>query len=300
MLIKLCLFISISFAFVERAGAFENRCLEHMEFKNTLKQYEAKFKISGFVNTAYFTPQDTNLSPKTFSQLYQFLKNSNSDNHTYDLYGYNCVQFANALYNDAVAQGFSAQFVAAEFQNSDSGHAFVVIKTSDKGKVYVDFTASDKSRSKKIAWAEEGQPYYLLDLSVVDSNFTNNRSYFEAQDYKAQELKNKIEKQAGEIRDLRSLYESKVQNFQSQSQQLKEEIETKSRVIDSRLQAEVNELKNEYNKRVEEIKNLERSLEPKINLYNSLTQEFNSLQPAALNSKRRITKLCEQEFPLPQ
>ena len=93
--------------------------------------------------TPFRTPQPSQTPTSSYralswDDLNLFLARDHTNWHTYDSESYTCVNYAMDLSRNAKMQNIHAWIVGVEFENSDSGHAFVAFDTSDKGVVWIE------------------------------------------------------------------------------------------------------------------------------------------------------------------
>ncbi len=102
-------------------------------FANVQPPYEKVF-LSKDINLIN-KPNATN---PTWNELKAFLFADPTDDETYSVNLFNCVDFAEMLHNNAERAGIKAAFVAIHLEGSGPGHALNAFVTSDKGLVYID------------------------------------------------------------------------------------------------------------------------------------------------------------------
>ena len=106
--------------------------------------------------------------PITYAELERFLAGDRTENQTYVMPDYTCLDFAVALHDRAEEAGIKNGIVAVSFEGKKDGHAFNVFPTTDKGLVYIDNTGLNRTRL-----ADGDRPtdnvIYLLDDEELGS-----------------------------------------------------------------------------------------------------------------------------------
>jgi hypothetical protein len=143
---------------------------------------EARFaKASGEAANLINNPNAENVS---FDELKAFILKDTTDEEDYIVGVRMCVDFAEALHNNAEQAGIKAAVVGIKFQDEEIGHAINAFLTTDKGLVYVDCTGEgikpvavnewiDESvnivKHDKIAYMEKGENYGVISIEKARS-----------------------------------------------------------------------------------------------------------------------------------
>ncbi len=96
-----------------------------------------------------------NATDPTYADLVAFIVSDTTNTKDYvkgGPDGYVCADFAEAVHNNAEAEGIRAAWVSLEFEGNDEGHALNAFMTTDRGLVYIDCTG----KLKKI-WISFGE-----------------------------------------------------------------------------------------------------------------------------------------------
>ncbi len=105
------------------------------------------------------------LEDPTWSELEKFLRLDDTDTLPYVENSFDCSGFAITLRDRAWRYGMRSAYVELGFSGGE-GHALNVFETTDKGLIYIDDTEADQ-----IAYVEIGQPYGLIHLDAVKSEY---------------------------------------------------------------------------------------------------------------------------------
>lgn len=109
--------------------------------------------------------QQSTLENPTWSELEKFLRLDDTDTMPYIEDSFDCSGFGITLRDRAWRYGMRSAYVEIGFSEGE-GHALNVFETTDKGLIYIDDTEADQ-----IAYVEIGQPYGLIHLDVVKSEY---------------------------------------------------------------------------------------------------------------------------------
>lgn len=83
--------------------------------------------------------------PVSFGELEAFLARDDTEDRSYVMPDYTCLDFAVSLHDRAEAAGVRCGVVTVAFSDQARGHAFDAFPTSDRGIVYVDCTGTNQS-----------------------------------------------------------------------------------------------------------------------------------------------------------
>ena len=109
--------------------------------------------------------QQSTLENPTWSELEEFLRLDDTDTIPYIEDSFDCSGFAITLRDRAWRYGMRSAYVELGFSEGE-GHALNVFETTDKGLIYIDDTEADQ-----IAYVEIGQPYGIIHLDAVKSEY---------------------------------------------------------------------------------------------------------------------------------
>ena len=101
----------------------------------------------------------------SWPELKDFLEQDDTDRLAYVENGFDCSGFAITLRDSAARCGIRCAYVEIDFF-VEGGHALDAFATTDRGLVYVDSIEADQ-----IAYVEIGQPYGLVHLDAVKSEY---------------------------------------------------------------------------------------------------------------------------------
>jgi hypothetical protein len=90
-------------------------------------------------------PEAINIS---YVELRNFLFEDDTDKHPYIVDEYTCGEFAETLHNNAEESGIKAAFVAIQFKDGSTAHAFNAFITTDRGLFYIDVTGSEPGQPR--------------------------------------------------------------------------------------------------------------------------------------------------------
>lgn len=149
----------------------------------------------------------------SWQQLKDFIYRDKTDEDTYDTVVNPCGAFAEAIYNNAEANGIRAAFVAIDLKDSSMGHACNAFETTDIGMVYVDCTGITVEESlsssgqhlspdgkpaiifgqakshDKIAYVAVGRELGFISMEVADSP---DYSYYDQYKVRFDKFKNDL------------------------------------------------------------------------------------------------------------
>lgn len=123
---------------------------------------------------------NANATNPSWQQLISFLISDTTDDNSYNINSFDCVDFAETLHNNAEVAGIKAAFVAVNFENDPEGHAVNAFVTTDRGLVYVDDTVSDTiaylAKDKELGFISLGQNT-KFDYAYYEKMAANSRLY---------------------------------------------------------------------------------------------------------------------------
>ena len=115
--------------------------------------------------------------PVTYAELERFLAADRTENQTYVMPEYTCLDFAAALHDRAEEAGIKNGIVAVSFEGRKDGHAFNAFPTTDKGLVYVDNTGLNQTRladgdrpTDNVIYLKRGEELGSLPMTQVAGN----------------------------------------------------------------------------------------------------------------------------------
>jgi hypothetical protein len=127
------------------------------EFENLQDDYQNLLERS----------KQSTLSNPSWLELKSFLEQDDTDTLTYDKTSFDCDGFAITLRDRALPFGYRCAFIGLSF-GEVVGHALNAFETTDRGIIFVDATEHDT-----IAYVQQGQPYGMISLDVVKSDYIN-------------------------------------------------------------------------------------------------------------------------------
>lgn len=141
---------------------------EHKSLKTDYEGLQHEYKESQ-VNRAELLEKltESTLRNPTWLELKQFLEHDDTDTLLYDEDSFDCDGFAITLRDRVSRFGYRCAFVGVSF-GEVVGHALNAFETTDQGLVYIDNVKHDA-----IAYVEIGQPYGVISLDAVKSEYVN-------------------------------------------------------------------------------------------------------------------------------
>lgn len=110
----------------------------------------------------------------SYAGLESFLAGDSTENRTYEMPSYTCLDFAVNLHDRAEGAGIKNGIVAVSFEGKTDGHAFNVFPTTDKGLVYIDSTGLNRSRladgdrpTDNVIYLDAGEELGALPITQV-------------------------------------------------------------------------------------------------------------------------------------
>lgn len=95
----------------------------------------------------------------TLSRLESFLAMDDTENTTYVMPNYTCVDFAKSLHDRAEAHGIDNALVVVYFSDEEYGHCFNAFQTTDAGLLYIDCTGLTQGQKDVGALPYDGVNY---------------------------------------------------------------------------------------------------------------------------------------------
>ena len=109
--------------------------------------------------------EQSELEDPTWSELKKFLKRDDTDEIPYVENSFDCSGYAITLRDRAWRYGMRCAYIEIVFTDGGA-HALNAFDTTDEGLIYVDDTGADR-----IAYIEMGQPYGVILLEAVKSQY---------------------------------------------------------------------------------------------------------------------------------
>lgn len=154
----------------------------------------------------------------SYAGLQSFLAGDRTENRTYEMPTYTCLDFAVDLHDRAEAAGIKNGIVSVSFEGKEAGHAFNAFPTTDKGIVYVDDTganasvlAEGRASTDNVVYLQEGKELGEFPMSQVDGHL--DYAFYLDRKARIQAYQEQWKQYAANL----TAYNAEVDDFNSQS-----------------------------------------------------------------------------------